>query len=121
MDDRPRGVRRCRYGMALAILAPFVLMLVSAADAQTAKKIKIGILAPYSGVYALFGPKVIEDPIRLYLNEHGNKIGGLPVEVVTVDDQSKPDVALEKAKELVENEKVDAIIGFVNSAGALAA
>jgi branched-chain amino acid transport system substrate-binding protein len=107
--------------MALAILAPFVLMLVSAADAQTAKKIKIGILAPYSGVYALFGPKVIEDPIRLYLNEHGNKIGGLPVEVVTVDDQSKPDVALEKAKELVENEKVDAIIGFVNSAGALAA
>ena len=45
----------------------------------------------------------------------------MPVEVVTVNDQSKPDVALEKAKELVENEKVDVIIGSVNSAGALAA
>ncbi len=121
MSERPRALRRSRRRMAFAVLASFVLMAVSAADAQTGKKIKIGILAPYSGVYALFGPKVIEDPIRFYLQEHGNKIAGLPVEVVTVDDQSKPDVALEKAKELVENEKVDVIIGFVNSAGALAA
>jgi len=68
----------------------------------------------------LFGPKVIEDPIRLYLKEHGGKIAGRPVEVVTADDQSKPDVELEKAKQLVESQKVDVIIGIVNSAGALA-
>ena len=121
MSERPTGMRPPRRRTAFAVLASMLFMSVSAADAQTGKKIKIGILAPYSGVFALFGPKVIEDPIRLYLREHGNKIAGLPVEVVTVDDQSKPDVALEKAKELVENEKVDVIIGFVNSAGALAA
>jgi branched-chain amino acid transport system substrate-binding protein len=97
-----------------------MLLPAGVADAQTGKKIKIGILAPYSGVFALFGPKVIEDPIRLYLQEHGNKIAGTQVELVTVDDQSKPDVTLEKAKELVENQKVDAIIGLVHSAGALA-
>jgi branched-chain amino acid transport system substrate-binding protein len=106
--------------LALAGLAS-ILLLSGGAEAQTGKKIKIGILAPYSGVYALFGPKVIEDPIRLYLQEHGNKLGNVPVEVVTADDQSKPEGDLEKAKELVDNQKVDAIIGLVNSAGALAA
>ena len=69
-----------------------------AARAQETKPIKIGILAPYSGVFALFGPKVIEDPIRLYLKERGNKIAGRAVEIVIADDQSKPDVELEKAK-----------------------
>jgi branched-chain amino acid transport system substrate-binding protein len=105
--------------VAFAALA-LMLFPAGVADAQTGKKMKIGILAPYSGVFALFGPKVIEDPIRLYLQEHGNKIAGAQVELVTADDQSKPDVTLEKAKELVENQKVDAIIGLVHSAGALA-
>jgi branched-chain amino acid transport system substrate-binding protein len=106
---------------AMAMVSAFALLLAGPVRAQDASKpIKIGILAPYSGVFALFGPKVIEDPIRLYLKEHGGKIAGRSVEVVTADDQSKPDVELEKAKELVESQKVDVIIGIVNSAGALA-
>jgi branched-chain amino acid transport system substrate-binding protein len=106
----------------LVIGAAVALCLAGASGPVGAqpKPIKIGILAPYSGVFALFGPKVIEDPIRLYLKEHDNKIGGQPVEVVTADDQSKADVEVEKAKELVENQHVDVIIGIVNSAGALA-
>jgi branched-chain amino acid transport system substrate-binding protein len=82
--------------------------------------IKIGLLAPYSGVFATYGPKTIEAPVRLFLEQHGNKIAGRPVEVVIADDQSRPDVMVEKARELVENQKVDVIIGLVNSAGALA-
>jgi len=104
-----------------AAASALALLLAGPAQAQDkSKPIKVGILAPYSGVFALFGPKVIEDPIRLYLKEHGGKIAGRNVEVVIADDQSKPDVELEKAKELVENQKVDVIIGIVNSAGALA-
>lgn len=109
------------FAKGLTVAGALALLLVGPAQAQDkSKPIKIGILAPYSGVFALFGPKVIEEPIRLYLKEHGNKIAGRTVEVVTADDQSKPNVELEKAKELVENEKVDVIIGIVNSAGALA-
>jgi branched-chain amino acid transport system substrate-binding protein len=93
---------------------------VQASAQRTAKPIKIGILAPYTGVFAAFGPKTIEAPIRLYLQENGNKLGGRSVEVVIADDQSKPNVEVEKARELVENQKVDVIIGLVNSAGALA-
>lgn len=104
----------------LAATGTLAMLLAGPAYGQDKKPIKVGILAPYSGVFALFGPKVIEEPIRLYLKEHGNKIAGRDVEVVVADDQSKPDVELEKAKELVENQKVDVIIGIVNSAGALA-
>ena len=96
------------------------LLATRAGAADAAKPIKIGILAPYSGVFAIYGQKTIEDPIRLYLKQHNNKIAGHEVELVTADDQSKADVELEKAKELVENQKVDLIIGLVNSAGALA-
>ena len=108
------------FKMAIIVGGAVAATFSFAARAQETKPIKIGILAPYSGVFALFGPKVIEDPIRLYLKERGNKIAGRAVEIVIADDQSKPDVELEKAKELVENQKVDAIIGIVNSAGALA-
>lgn len=83
--------------------------------------LKVGILGPYTGVFADFGPKVIEDPIQLYLDLHDNQLGGMDVELVTADTQSEPDVALEQAQHLVENEEVDVIVGLVNSAGALAA
>lgn len=109
------------FGMP-AIAAAVSLMAAAPALAQdNAKPIKIGILAPYTGVFAAFGPKVIEAPIRLWLQENGNKIAGRTVEVVIADDQSKANVEIEKARELIESQKVDVIIGLVNSAGALAA
>ena len=111
--------RACLHIATGAVITAAALLIAGQAEAQQ-QPIKIGILAPYSGVYAVFGPKVIEDPIRLYIKEHGGKIAGRPIVLVTADDQSRPDVELEKAKQLVENEKVDLIVGIVNSAGALA-
>jgi len=102
-----------------AVVTVLACLMVGRVEAQQ-KPIKVGILAPYSGVYAVFGPKVVEDPIRLYIKEHGGNIAGRPIVVVTADDQSRPDVELEKAKQLAENDKVDVIVGIVNSAGALA-
>ena len=55
MSERPTGIATARRRTAFAVLAFMLFMSVSAADAQTGKKIKIGILAPYSGVFALFG------------------------------------------------------------------
>ncbi len=114
--------RTCPFSSrrGLAALALLALPLLPAHAADLSKPIKLGIHASYTGIFAMYGPKVIEEPIRLYLQEHGNKLGGHPVEIVTADDQSKPDVAVEKAKELIENQKVDVIVGVVNSAGALA-
>jgi branched-chain amino acid transport system substrate-binding protein len=105
---------------AMASLAATLSASPYPAAAQDKEPIKIGILGPYTGVFAVYGLKTIEQPIRLYLQEHDNKIAGRPVEVVVADDQGKPNVEIEKARDLVENQKVNVIIGLVNSAAALA-
>jgi branched-chain amino acid transport system substrate-binding protein len=122
MFKMPRFGVRAMSKWSTTAAAAFLFALANAAPvvAQDAGKIKIGILGSYTGVFGSYGPKLIEAPIRLYLQEHGNRIGGREVELAIVDDQSKPDVMIEKARDLIENQKVNVIIGVVNSAGALA-
>jgi len=107
-----------------AAVAAMAALLIAAAEmpalAQNTTPIKIGILGPYTGIFAAYGLKTIEQPVRLYLQEHGNKIAGRPVEVIIADDQGKPNVEIEKAHDLIENQKVNVIIGLVNSSAALA-
>jgi branched-chain amino acid transport system substrate-binding protein len=116
---RPQAL--ARWGAITLAVSSLTMGLIASASAQgSGKPIKIGILGTYTGVFSSYGPKLIEPPIRLYLQQHGNKIGGRDVQLAIVDDQSKPDVMIEKARDLIENQKVDVIIGVVNSAGALA-
>lgn len=113
-----------RSAIRLAGVTVMAALLSAAAGlpaaAQDKQPIKIGVLGPYTGVFAVYGLKTIEQPVRLYLQEHGNKIAGRPVEVVVADDQGKPTVEIEKARDLIENKKVDVIVGVVMSAAALA-
>src|SRR5262249_31214336 len=116
------GQRTLAKISAIGVVALSLMTFFSApAAAQgSGKPIKIGLLGSYTGNFGSYGPKLIEAAVRLYLQEHGNKIAGRQVELAIVDDQSKPDVMIEKARDLIENQKVDAIVGVVNSAGALA-
>jgi branched-chain amino acid transport system substrate-binding protein len=118
LKETGKTLRKWMVGLTASSLLTAAASVALAQENST--PIKIGLLAPYSGVFATYGPKTIEAPVRLFLEQHGNKIAGRPVEVVIADDQSRPDVMVEKARELVENQKVDVIVGLVNSAGALA-
>ena len=110
-----------KLGAKTVVAMSLLACLGAPAGAQASgKPIKVGLLGSYTGIFGSYGPKLIEAPVKLYLQEHGNKIAGRPVELAIVDDQSKPDVMIEKARDLIENQKVDAIVGVVNSAGALA-
>ena len=51
------------------------------------------------------------DGFLLALDDLGGKLGGLDVETVVVDDELKPDVAVNKAKKLVERDQVDFVVG----------
>jgi hypothetical protein len=79
--------------MKLAILATLALpaLLALSFPAQAADKIKIGFVSTLSGPLSGLGIE-IRDGFRLALKETGDKIGGLPVEVVEGDDQASPDV-----------------------------
>lgn len=76
--------------------------------------VKVGFMLPYTGTYAALG-KNIDNAFRQYIAEHGDKLGGRPVEYVTVDDQAEPAKAADNMNKLVDREKVDVVVGTVHS------
>src|SRR5438552_3607924 len=82
--------------------------------AGAADRVKVGFISTLSGPNAAIGGD-IRDGFNLALKLSGGKLGGLPAEVLTGDDQLKP----ENAKQLVERylrlDKVDFITGTVFS------
>jgi branched-chain amino acid transport system substrate-binding protein len=83
--------------------------------------IKVGIIDTYTGPATTFTYDV-RDAFKLVIDGVNAKGGVLKrkVEFTTRDDKFKVDLALSMAKELVMNEKVDILMGTINSAGALA-
>jgi branched-chain amino acid transport system substrate-binding protein len=87
-----------------------------ATQAQEAPKepIKIGVIAILTGPFAgTMG--VYKAALEWELDRIGRTIAGRPVETIWVDSEGKLDVALSKAKRLIELDKVHAIIGPVHS------
>jgi branched-chain amino acid transport system substrate-binding protein len=79
------------------------------AQAQ-AGPIKIGLLAPLTGVVASGGKEMVE-AVQFYLEQVKNEIAGRKVELVIEDDASNPDTALQKARRLVEQANCHMLIG----------
>src|SRR5438105_12796332 len=92
-------------------------LLAPSAIAQ-GKKIKIGVVFDYSGPLAgggsdlhALGTKIMID----YFIKKGG-VEGYQIEALYADAQSKPDVAINEAVRLIEQEKVDMLLGFYSSA-----
>lgn len=74
--------------------------------------IRIGFLAPLTGVAAAAGRELV-DGWNLFWKEHGLKVAGRAIEVVVEDDGSNPDIALQKARRLVGQQRVDMLVGDI--------
>lgn len=107
--------RRATIG---AIAASGIATLPFPALAQ-GRKLKIGLMLPYTGTYAQLG-EAITNGFKLYAAESGGKLGGVDVEYVTVDDESAPPKAVENMNRLVRRDNVDVVVGTVHSGVALA-
>jgi branched-chain amino acid transport system substrate-binding protein len=79
------------------------------AEAQ-AGPIKIGLMAPLTGVVASGGKEMVEG-VQFYLDSVKGEIAGRKVELVIEDDASNPDTALQKARRLVEQGNCHMLIG----------
>jgi branched-chain amino acid transport system substrate-binding protein len=97
-----------------------VLMSVAAGQAIAQEKIKVGVIVSLSGPGAVLGQQA-RDGFNLAVKDLGGKMGGKEVEVIVVDDELKPDVAVTKVKGLLERDKVDFVVGpiFSNILGAI--
>ena len=78
--------------------------------AQGTGPIKIGLLTPLTGVVASGGKEIVEG-FNLYWDQVGKKAGGREVQIFIEDDGSNPDIALQKARKLTEQTKVDFLVG----------
>lgn len=101
-------------------LASSALLAAGGLHAQTATSpIRIGVIGPFTGPSSDFGIPMLHG-VQLAIEEV-NAVGGFlgrPFELVIKDDQGKPDVGLERSRELMA-EKVVATIGFCNTGVAL--
>lgn len=102
----------------LAFLA--VMTLIFAPVNAQADNIKVGIIDCYSGPPAVYANDALNG-FKLALEEINAKgVLGKKIEFATRDTKFKVDIALNMAKELVLREKVDVLVGTINSGAALA-
>jgi branched-chain amino acid transport system substrate-binding protein len=79
---------------------------------------RVGLLVPTSGVYAALGADM-KNGFNLYLEQHGNKLGGRSVKVYEADEGAGPETGVPAAAKLVQQDQVGVVVGVVNSAVAL--
>jgi len=106
---------------AIACGLAAVLLVVPAARADmSGGKVKIGVLTDLSGPYEQNSGGGSVEAAKMAAEEFGNKVNGVPIEIVAADHQNKPDVGAAIARRWFDLEGVDAVTDLVNSAVAFA-
>jgi branched-chain amino acid transport system substrate-binding protein len=94
--------------------APLALCAALAASTAAAEALDVGMMLTLSGPGAALGEHV-RDGFQLALSERDGKLGGFDVNLIVVDDELKPDVAVDKARALVERDGADVVVGTIFS------
>lgn len=100
--------RRGLMGAGAGLLAAPML-----ARAQ-GQPVKIGLVAVLTGPQAALGTQ-LRDGFHQALRHLDNRLGGRPVEVVLIDDELRPEVAVTKVRAAIERDRVDFVVGVVFS------
>src|SRR5262245_30862627 len=96
-----------------SLLAATALALLAGAPAPAQQRsVKIGFVSTFSGPTAVIGNDM-RNSFELALDHLGRRMGGLPVEVVSEDDQQRPDVGVQKSQKLVESDRVNFVVGYI--------
>ena len=101
-------------GVALTsgVTAPAIL-------AQTKAPIRLGHLNSFTGGIA-YAAEISLNAMNLYFDSINWTVAGRKIEIIKEDDQFNPQVGLQKAKKLIESDKVDLLVGVQASNVALA-
>jgi branched-chain amino acid transport system substrate-binding protein len=87
--------------------------------AQSKTPIRIGNINSYTGGLAYAGENNLNG-MNLYFDSINWTVAGRKIELIKEDDQFNPQIGLQKAKKLVESDKVELIVGIQASNVALA-
>jgi branched-chain amino acid transport system substrate-binding protein len=97
-------------------LAALLLFAPTAQAEMSGGKIKIGVLTDLSGPYEQNSGVGSVEAAKMAAEEFGNKVNGVPVEIVSGDHQNKPDIGAAIARRWFDLDGVDAVTDLVNSA-----
>ncbi|PYN22677.1 MAG: hypothetical protein DMD99_16135 [Candidatus Rokuibacteriota bacterium] len=98
-------------------LALLVLALATAAGpgiAAAAETIKVGFMAPLSGIFAQAGKDMLEG-LKLAFEQIGYQSAGRKIELIEEDDEGNPAVAQAKYRKLVTQDRVHVLTGVLLS------
>jgi branched-chain amino acid transport system substrate-binding protein len=109
-----------RLGAIVMLGGALLNMAPSSAEKSSGDMIKIGVMNDQNGPYADNCGLGSVAAARLAISDFGGAVNGKKIELVTADDQNKPDVGVAIALRWLDNEGVDAIVGCSASSIALA-
>lgn len=95
-------------------LALGAALALGSGSAEAQEPIRIGVMKTLSGPSAVLGQHG-RDGFQLAIRQMGGRMGGRPVEVIVVDDELRPDVAVQRAQGLIERDRVDFVVGPIFS------
>ena len=100
-----------------ALMAAIMTLGLAAPVEAQEKKIKIGVIFDLTGPLAGGGSELQYTGVKIMVDHYAKTgVEGYKVEAVYADAQSKPDVSINEAVRLLEQEKVDMLMGFFSSA-----
>lgn len=82
-------------------------------------QVKVGSIESQSGPVASIGVPYVKG-MSAFAAGGGLNVGGTKMEVIAIDDQSDPAVAARAAKKLIEEDKVDVLIGSAGTPSTMA-
>ena len=98
----------------LAPLAAVATFLFAVNGAAAQDKIRIGLIYTLSGPPSVLGQQS-KNAFELAVKDLGGKMAGKKVELFVADDGLKPDLAVQKVRELIERDHVDFVVGPIFS------
>jgi branched-chain amino acid transport system substrate-binding protein len=107
----------------IAVLSMIAVLLATgplSARGISGDVVRIGIMNDQNGPYADNCGLGSVAAARLAISDFGGSVNGKKIELVTADDQNKPDIGVAVALRWLDNEGVDAIVGCSASSIALA-
>src|SRR5262249_61403780 len=109
-------VRR-RSSRLVRTLASFALASCVAAGADTAwaaETIRVGFMAPLTGIFAQAGKDMLEG-LKLAFEQMGYQTAGRKIELIEEDDEGNPAVAQAKYRKLVTQDHIHVLTGVLLS------
>ena len=117
--ERPTTRRAVAAGLLAVALAVTGSACAEDSGSSAPGAIKVGLLASLSGTYQAVGTD-IRDGFELYLDTHGGKLGGHPVDLIVADEGDGAPTAVPAATKLLKKDRVHVLTGIVGG-GSVAA